>query len=331
MAKKLALLATGGTIACSPSLNGLVPTLTATNLLERLSPDLPCEVNPRDIFMLDSSNIQPEEWRALAAAVDEALHGSDGVVITHGTDTMAYTASALSFMLAGIPKPVIITGSQLPLSHPLTDGRSNLLRAMTAALEGVGGVYVSFHDKLILGTRCVKTHTTSMDAFSSINTPQAGYFDAEGVHLDYRQPYYPLVDGEGYRLRATLDPRVFLLKLIPGTSPSVLRFVKQAGYRGLVIEAFGLGGLHYIRRNLVRALESLSGSGIYVLVVSQCLNEKADLSVYEVGREMMLEYVYSGFDMTTETAVCKLMWALAQDNTGALLKKNLVGEFTEGR
>jgi len=329
MPKKLALLATGGTIACSPSPNGLVPTLSAADLLGRLRPDLPCEVIPRDIFMLDSSNIQPEEWRALATAADEALRSSDGVIITHGTDTMAYTASALSFMLAGVPKPVILTGSQLPISHPLTDGRSNLQHAMAAALEGAGGVYVSFHDRLISGARCVKTHTTSMDTFSSINAPQAGHFDAEGLHLTHRQPYCPLVEGESYRLRAAIDPRVFLLKLIPGTSPGVLRFVQQAGYRGLVIEAFGLGGLHYIRRNLVKALEDLSGSGVMVLVVSQCLNEKADLRIYEVGREMMLDNVYSGHDMTTEAAVCKLMWALAQENPGALLTKSLVGEFTE--
>jgi len=325
---RLTLLATGGTIACTPTEHGLAPTLTAADLLAPLAASLPCEVIPRDVFLMDSSNMQPEEWCTLAAAVDDALSQTDGVVITHGTDTMAYTASALSFMLAGVSKPVILTGSQLPLHHPLTDALGNLRRAIVAAMQGVGGVYVSFDYKLITGVHCVKTHTTAMDAFSSINAPLAGYFDVEGVHFTHPQGYRPVPElGDGYGLRNRLDPRVFLLKLVPGTSPDVFRFVREAGYRGLVIEAFGLGGLHYIRRNLVAALQELAESGVYVLVVSQCLHEKADLTLYEVGRGMVREHVRSGRDMTTEAAVTKLMWALAQEHTTELLSKPIVGEM----
>lgn len=322
---RLILLATGGTIACTPSPNGLMPTLGAHDLLDAVGDALPCEMDARDVFLMDSSNIQPEEWCVLARAIDEALRDHDGVIVTHGTDTMAYTAAALSFMLAGVGKPVILTGSQLPLSHPLTDARLNLLRAVTAAASGVAGVYVCFDDRLISGVRCVKTHTTSMDAFSSVNAPLAGHFDVDGVHFDHPQPYIPLHPDEPYRLRDTIDPRVFLLKLVPGTSPDVLRFVKEAGYRGLVIEAFGLGGLHYIRRNLVRAMQELGESGVHMLVVSQCLYEKADLSVYEVGHG--LTYALSGRDMTTEAAVCKMMWALGQSNPSEWLHHRLVGEY----
>ena len=325
--KKLMLLATGGTIACTPTPNGLAPTLHAQDLANAVAPVIPCEIEARDVFMMDSSNMQPEEWSVLAQAIDQALAHCDGVVVTHGTDTMAYTAAALSYMLAGCGKPVILTGSQLPLSHPLTDARLNLLRAFTAALEGVAGVYVCFHDRLISGVRCVKTHTSSMDAFSSVNDRPAGRFDVEGVHFDHPQPYCPIEPEAAYQLRAGIDPRVFLLKLVPGTSPDVLRFVKDAGYRGLVIEAFGLGGLHYIRRNLVKAMEELGESGIYVLVVSQCLYEKADVSVYEVGRGLMKDYIINGRDMTTEAAVCKMMWALAQEEPTRWLKHQLVGEF----
>ncbi|MBR3874801.1 MAG: asparaginase [Clostridia bacterium] len=321
--KKLMLLATGGTIACTPTENGLAPTLHAQDLVDCVADKLPCEISARDVFMMDSSNMQPEEWSALARAIDEALKDCDGVVVTHGTDTMAYTAAALSYMLAGVGKPVILTGSQLPISHPLTDARLNLLRAFTAAMQGTPGVYVCFHDQLISGVRCVKTHTSSMNAFSSVNARAAGFFDVEGLHIVSPQPQ----PADEYRLRDGIDPHVFLLKLVPGTSPDVLRFVRQAGYRGLVIEAFGLGGLHYIRRNLVRAMEELGESGIYVLVVSQCLYEKADLSVYEVGRGLMKDYILNGRDMTTEAAVCKMMWALGQEDPVRWLKQSLVGEY----
>ena len=329
MPKRLTLLATGGTIACTQTEHGLMPTLTAEQLLAPLRNTLPCEVIPRDVFRMDSSNMQPEEWCVLAKAADQALRETDGVIITHGTDTMAYTASALSFMLAGAPGPVVLTGSQLPIGHPLTDALSNLRHAIVAAAQDVRGVYVSFDYKLISGVRCVKTHTTAMDAFSSINAPLAGYFDVEGVHFNHPQRFEP-AQGQSaeYRLRDRLDPRVFLLKLVPGTSPDVFRFVRDAGYKGMVIEAFGLGGLHYIRRNLVAALQELAESGVYVLVVSQCLHEKADLTVYEVGRGMMFEHIHSGRDMTTEAAVTKLMWALAQEDTTELLRNPVVGEIT---
>ena len=323
----LTLLATGGTIACTPGKNGLEPTLGAQDLLSALGCAAPCDVHTRDVFTLDSSNVQPEEWRALARAAHEALKTSEGVVITHGTDTMAYTAAALSFMLAGEGKPIILTGSQLPLDHPLTDARLNLLRAFAAAQSGVPGVYVCFGDRLISGVRCVKTHTTSMDAFSSVNAPLAGHFDVEGLHIDHPQVYTPPSGAKPLPLRDGIDPRVFLLKLVPGTSPDVLRFVSEAGYRGLVIEAFGLGGLHYIRRNLVRALDALAAGGVRVLVVSQCLYEKANLGIYEVASGLSASHVRGGADMTTEAAVCKLMWALGQSDPDLWLSSRIVGEY----
>lgn len=323
--KNITLLATGGTIACTRTKNGLQPTLTGEDLLSTVRDTLPCRVSAKDVFLLDSSNIQPEEWCTLARAVDEALQVSDGVVITHGTDTMAYTSAALSYMLCGVQKPVILTGSQLPVGHPLTDARQNLRRAILAATQGVAGVYVLFDERIISGVRAVKTHTTRMDAFASVNAPQAGQIDSEGIHFTCPMPPSPLP----YRLRAALDARVLLLKLTPGLSPNVLRFVGQAGYQGLVIEAFGLGGLHYIRRNLVEGLRTLAQSGVRVLVVSQCLYEKADLTVYEVGRGLSGGMILSGRDMTSESAVTKLMWALGQENPDELLQTCLCGEYSE--
>ena len=328
MRKRILLLTTGGTIASTPTAEGLAPGMDGQDLARRL-PFLTDRytVTVRDILHLDSSNIQPEEWQIIARHVFDSREEYDGIVITHGTDTMAYTASVLSFLLPGIRIPVVLTGAQLPIDHPLTDARLNLLRAFAAAQAGGPGVYVCFGDRLISGVRCVKTHTTSMDAFSSVNAPQAGHFDVEGVHFGHPQRYTPPPGAEDLPLRDGIDPRVFLLKLVPGTSPDVLRFVREADYRGLVIEAFGLGGLHYIRRNLVRALDALAKSGVRVLVVSQCLYEKADLGIYEVASGLEPSRVRGGADMTTEAAVCKLMWALAQDDPDLWLSHRIIGEY----
>ena len=237
---------------------------------------------------------------------------------------MGYTAAALSYMLLGQMKPVILTGSQLPLGAPLSDAEINLSCAIEAACQGVAGTYVCFNRKLILGTRAVKTHTLSFDAFDSVNRSLSGMVDSNGVHF-----LRPQKIDTPYQLRPEVDSRVFLLKLFPGTQPDVLDFIAQAGYRGLVIEAFGLGGLHYIRRNLVEKLRMLRKNGVRILVLTQCMYEKADLSIYEVGTQLLRTDVLSGMDLTTEAAVTKLMWALAQENTDELLTKNLCGEIRD--
>ena len=324
--KRIALLATGGTIACRKTPDGLTPALRASQMLHSVPCRADVEIIPRDVFSMDSSNIQPEEWSVLARAVDAAMQDCDGVVITHGTDTMGYTAAALSYMLHGQTKPVILTGSQLPLGAPLSDAETNLSCAIEAACKGIPGTYVCFARKLIHGTRAVKTHTMSFDAFSSVNRSLAGIVDSEGVRFMRPQK----INGP-YQFRPEVDSRVFLLKLVPGTQPDVLDFVVQAGYRGLVIEAFGLGGLHYIRRNLVEKLRMLRQQGVRVMVLTQCMYEKADLSIYEVGNQLLKTDVISGMDMTTEAAVTKLMWALAQDDPDELLASDLCGEVrTDG-
>lgn len=324
--KKIILLATGGTIACVPGADGLAPGVTAAQLLAR-TPQLNrlAEMTGRDVFSLDSSNIQPEEWRVLARAARDALNESDGVVITHGTDTLAYSAAALSFMLRAPKGPVVLTGSQLPLEHPLSDAPSNLVEAVETARTAPPGVYVVFNHKIIHGTRAVKLRTTSFDAFDSVNAPLAGTLDAEGAH--YR-PFDPPT-GAPMRLEDELETRVFLLKLMPGTSPEVFDWIAQSGMRGLVLEAFGMGGLHYIRRNLVDKLKMLSQRGVVTLVTTQCLYERANFSVYEVGRGVLSERVFSARDMTSEAAVAKLMWALGRPGERlCLLNENLCGEMS---
>lgn len=305
---RIVLLATGGTIASQETASGLMPLTNAKGILDFM-PSLSrlADIRAKDVFMLDSSNIQPEEWQQLAQAVDEVKGEADGIVITHGTDTMAYTASALSFMLQGLKIPVVFTGSQLPLTHPHSDAPGNLREAFAMALSKRPGVFISFHHKVIYGTRAVKMRTLGFDAFDSINLAPVGVFDADGLHLQTQESVCKEVR---VREPLKLDSRVFLLKMMPGTDPEILNYIVNAGYKGLVLEAFGLGGLHYIRRNLIEGLQHISEQGLITLVTTQCLYEKADFNIYEVGRGFQNLGIYGAHDMTTEAAVTKLMWAL---------------------
>ena len=324
--KKIALLATGGTIASVQGPDGLTPGVSAEELLG-LMPQLRGvdEITCRDVFSLDSSNIQPEEWRVLAREAFEMLKTHDGVVITHGTDTMAYSAAALSFMLGNPRGPVVLTGSQLPLKHPFSDAPVNLNEAIEVARNAPAGVYVVFNHKIIRGARAVKLRTTSFDAFDSINARPVGTIDAEGLH--FRKDIIASVGAP--QLMDELDPNVFLLKLMPGTSPEVFDWIISAGFKGVVLEAFGLGGLHYIRRNLVDKLKELSEHGIYTLVTTQCMYEKTNFNIYEVGRNVVSDRVFSARDMTSEAAVAKLMWVLGDpENRVHLLNASICGEMT---
>ncbi|MBE5783953.1 MAG: asparaginase [Clostridiales bacterium] len=324
MQKHFILLATGGTIASVVGENGLHPGISAKELLDRIGVPSAIQIEGRDVFTLDSSNIQPEEWRVLAQAVKEAALESDGVLITHGTDTLAYTAAALSFMLLDVDKPIVLTGSQLPLGHPLSDAPVNFLEALSVLQSAQRGVYIAFHHKVILGTRAVKMRTTAYDAFHSVNAPLWGQVDADGVHLS-PPPSRPELPGG---ISDEINSKVFLLKLIPGTSTKILDWVAEAGYKGLVIEAFGMGGLHYIRRNLVDKLHEISQKGVITLVTTQCMYEKANFSLYEVGRNVLSPRVFSARDMTTEAAVCKLMWVLGDpEHRIPLLEQSLCGEM----
>ncbi|MBR3840439.1 MAG: asparaginase [Erysipelotrichales bacterium] len=326
--KSILLITTGGTIASSNNGQGLVPTSSSNeilNMINKIASEY--DVSTMDLFSLDSSNIQMEEWQKMAETIYLEHKKYDGIVLTHGTDTMAYTGSVLSFMLQNVPIPIVLTGSQLPLHHPMTDGIENLRTAFAMAASEIPGVFIAFNRKVMLATRAVKVRTTSFDAFESVNADYIATVDSRGLVI--HKELLPTIQGD-FILRNDICSDVFLIKLIPGMNPNIFDALLSMNIKGVVIEAFGAGGVQYLRRDITNKLSKLVDNNISVVVCSQCLYERSDFSIYEVGQKVLAQGVIEGMDMTSEAAICKLMWGLAYYRSTQEIKElfntNLVGE-----
>ena len=327
--KRLLLLTTGGTIASEASDSGLVPRESGQSLVQRLE-KLPYDIDVKDILQLDSSNIQPEEWQLIATEIYDNMDNYDGIVLSHGTDTMSYTASMLSFMIQNVKVPVVLTGSQVPINVVLSDAPDNLRLAFVAAATCQPAIYLAFDRKVMLGCRTVKVRTINFDAFESVNLPPVATVTSDG--LVFNKTVSLPKRNKNCQLKTNLETQVSLVKLFPGFDPNLLFAMVDAGCKGIVIEAYGLGGMNYIRRNLVAAIGKLIDQGIPVITSSQCLYERSDLTRYEVGRLALLEGAISAQDMTSESAITKLMWGLGQGmdvhQIARLFETDLVGEVT---
>ena len=306
--KKILMIGTGGTIASKPSADGLTPDLDSKQLIDSI-PSIPhiCDVDCMQAFSLDSTNVRPEHWLILAEIITENYDRYDGFVITHGTDTMAYTAAGLSYLIQNSKKPIVLTGAQKPIGEEITDAKRNIIDALIYAVdEGSHGVVVVFSGAVICGTRARKNYSKRFMAFGSINFPELARVEDGRVIRYVPEPY----SGETV-FYDNLNANVGLLKLTPGMRNDVMRYAIDR-YDGLVVESFGVGGLPEYSdfyQQIKRAVERRK----LIVMTTQVPNEGSDLSVYRVGSILKNSLrVLEAHDMTSEAVLAKLMWVLGE-------------------
>ena len=323
MKKHICLLATGGTIVCEEGADGLRPVLTGAELL-RAVPELVRfgEIDTIELFSLDSSNLLPAHWQRMAQAIAERCGQYDGFVLTHGTDTMGYTAGALYYMLRGIGVPVALTGSMLPLTAAGTDARANLRGAFAVAASGRAGVYQAFAGRVISGNAVKKVDSTARDAFRSIGRPQAGTFALADGALTWQVPEEARTEAgkmddetqAAFAPQFALDERVAVVKLVPGAEPRLLTALADAGYRAVIIEGYGAGGVPTAAspKNFLPAIAALRARGVRVICATQCTTGGVHLDTYEMGVLAARCGAESAGDLPLEALVPRVMLALAQ-------------------
>lgn len=313
--KRILMIATGGTIASRRTPDGLEPVLTSEELLSFV-PGVRefCRIDTLSLMNKDSTEITPQDWLAMAACIRAHYDEYDGFVVCHGTDTMAYTTAALSYLVQSSPKPVVVTGSQRPIDMETTDARLNLSNSfLYAASERAAGVCILFDGEVIAGTRARKTHTKSYNAFDSINYPLLAVVRDNRI-IQYIHPDY----AGGAQFFDKLNERVALMKLVPGASVETLRYL-LAENDGVVIESFGTGGLP---ERFYPILEQGVAGGKTVVMATQVPNEGSDMAVYSVGKSIKEKLgLIEAYDMTLEAALAKLMWVLARWTDAADIRK----------
>ena len=309
MKKRILLLATGGTIASLLSDHGLKPGLSADQMLSFI-PEIKeeCDVDAVQVCNIDSTNMSPDLWKQIVCAIEAKYLYYDGFVVCHGTDTMAYTSAALSYMIQNSNKPIVITGSQKPISEDSTDAKLNLLDSIRYAADDASiGVVLVFNGNVIAGTRAKKTYAHSYNAFSSVNFPTLAVIRERRIIRFIPQARYT----EPVRFGHNLNDSIVVLKLIPGTKPGLVEYLFQ-NYDCIVIESFGVGGIpDNLREVFYTQMEHWISRGKIVVMATQVANEGSNMEVYEVGQQVKQDFhLMEAYDMTLEATITKLMYLM---------------------
>jgi len=334
------LIYTGGTIGMKESAHGLAP-FDFSQILSEV-PELQKFTFKIDSYtfdpLIDSSDVEPGMWKELAVLIKEKYDAYDGFVVLHGTDTMAYSASALSFMLDGLAKPVIFTGSQLPVGSLRTDGKENLVSAIEVASAKdargramVPEVAIYFNSQLIRGNRATKVNATAFDAFRSPNCPPLA---EAGIRIRYNKALirYPSTEAT-LTIHTDLDTRVAILKVHPGITEQVARNVLLgSGIRAVIIETYGSGNA-ISKPWFTDIIRQSSASGKILLNITQCLAGDVNMNLYATGKALKEAGVVSGSDITTEGGLAKLFFLMGEyadnEKVKRLLEKNIRGEISK--
>ena len=336
--KNILLIATGGTIASKKSDNGLKPQISPEELMQYIPQvkDI-CDFHAVQLLNLDSSNMEPEHWKMMVHTIHENYEKYDGFVIAHGTDTMAYTASALSFMLEGLDKPVILTGSQLPIGVLRTDGKENLMTSIEiASAQDADGkplvpeVCIFFENHLMRGNRTTKMNAENFNAFRSFNYPVLA---EAGIHIKYNHSLiHHTREKQELKPHYLLDTNIAVLKLFPGIHENVVAATLSIdGLRAVVLETYGSGNAPR-KQWFLRLLREASARGIVIVNVTQCSAGTVEMERYETGYHLLQSGIVSGYDSTTESAVTKLMFLLGHGYTPEEIRERMsrpiAGEIT---
>ena len=338
---KIVLIGTGGTIASYVDYRtGAVHPALSTSDMVNAVPEIRdiANVDATVLFSIFSENMDPEHWQKLAEEVARQINeGADGIIIPHGTDTMGYTAAALSFMLGDVPKPVVLVGAQRSSDRPSSDASSNLMACARFCVKAKkAGVYVIMHDTpgddsfaVHIGSRVRKMHTSRRDAFHSINVLPVAHLDKDGK-LEMSIEGHEIRNDKAVA-RTDMESKCVLLQFYPGMDPKLFEGI-VTGSKGVVIAGSGLG---HVNSDFVPLLKKACDNGTIVVITSQCLNGRTNLNVYNTGRDMLSAGVITVWDMLPETAYVKLMWVLANtssvEEAKEMMRTPLAGEMSDRR
>lgn len=311
MKKQILMIGTGGTIACKRTEDGLTPAIST----EELAGYIPavkkvCDVHTLQVCNVDSTNMTLHHWKQISRTIEDHYEKYDGFVVCHGTDTLSYTAAALSYMIQNSRKPVVITGAQKPINEENTDARTNLLDSFIyASDEESHNVNIVFDGKVIVGTRAKKERAKSYNAFSSINFPYLAVIREQEILRYIPEEEYT----KDVRFFHEMSSSIYVLKLIPGLDPDILTCLFEK-YKCIVIESYGVGGIpEYLVEKFYQVMEDCREQGKLAIVATQVVREGSDMTVYEVGKKVKQDLdLLETYDMTLEAAITKAMWLMAR-------------------